>query len=63
MFSKVLTLLNGKKTNSYTWDIFLFIKRTFNSSEDINIPTDKVLLMHSPSIDSELYIDGEGFIS
>tara|TARA_R110000851_G_scaffold308093_1_gene466878 strand:+ start:700 stop:930 length:231 start_codon:yes stop_codon:yes gene_type:complete len=39
-----------------------FYKRTFTSSEDINIPSDKVLQMHSPAIDGELYLDGEAYI-
>ncbi len=62
LFRKLLTLDNGKKKATYLWDVFLFIRRTFNSDEDIFVPSDKVLQMHSPKIDGELKIDGEVYI-
>ena len=62
LFEKLNTLLNGKKINVSTWDVLLFVRRTFTSDEDIKIPTDKVLQMHSPVIDGELCVDGEAFI-
>ena len=62
LFFKVNSLDGGKKVNRYIWDILLLVRRTFLSGEDINIPSDKVLTMHSPTIDGELYIDGEAFI-
>lgn len=52
----------SKFVNEKIFNINLFIKRTFSASEDINIPADKVLQMHSPRIDGELYIDGEVYI-
>lgn len=62
LFRKVLTLENGKRIHAFIWNVLLFSKRTFLSNEDINIPEDKVLQMHSPSIDGELYVDGELYI-
>lgn len=62
IFSKVLHLLDGKKKSQWIWNILLFVRRTFTSDEDIKIPSDKVLTLHSPIMDGELYIDGEAFI-
>ena len=62
LLRKVITLIDGKRKNEYIWNINLFVKRTFTSQEDISIPTDKSLILHSPSIDGELVINGEGFI-
>lgn len=52
----------GKYINEKIYNIKLFYKRTFSSSEDINIPVDKVLQMHSPIMDGELHVDGEVYI-
>ncbi len=62
LFRKLLTLSNGKKRALFTWDALLFIRRTFLSGEDIEIPSDKVLQLHSPKIDGELKVDGEAYI-
>ena len=62
LFRDVLTLSNGKKILSKIWNVDLFIKRTFSADEDINIPNDKVLQMHSPVMDGELFVDGEAYI-
>ena len=62
IFSKLLNLFEGKKRSTYLWDVSLFIRRTFTIDEDINIPSDKVLQIHSPVLDGELYIDGEAYI-
>ncbi len=62
LFDRVITLLSGKKVNVNTWDVLLFVRRTFTSDEDIKIPSDKVLQMHSPVMDGELCVDGEAFI-
>ncbi len=58
----VISLLTGKKIAKSIWDIFLFIERTFPPGELIDIPSDKVLQMHSPRIDGELRPDGEAYI-
>lgn len=62
LFRDVLTLVDGKRLFSKIWDIQLFSRRTFTSNEDINIPIDKSLILHSPKIDGELFVDGEGYI-
>lgn len=62
LFKKVLTLNNGKRKHAFLWDVLLFCRRTFSIGEDIIIPSDKILTMHSPIINGELYIDGEGFL-
>ena len=62
LFRKLITLDNGERRLPFTWDVFFFIKRTFASDEDIEIPSDKVLQMHSPKIDGELKVDGEAYI-
>lgn len=62
LFRKFLNLVDGKKSSNYIWDLQLFVRRTFTADEDIEIPTDKVLQMHSPSIDGELLVDGEAYI-
>ncbi len=62
LFRKFLHLLNGKRESRYIWDLQLFIRRTFTSDEDIEIPSDKVLQMHSPIMDGELKVDGEAYI-
>jgi len=62
MVSWFQTMLNGKRSVLTFWDAFLFVKRTFTAGENINIPADKVLQMHSPTIEGELYIDGEAYI-
>ncbi len=62
MFESIQTLLNGEEVLAKVWDFFLFTKRTFTSDEDITIPVDKSLILHSPKIDGELAIDGEGYI-
>jgi|TARA_R110000851_G_scaffold298994_8_gene454814 hypothetical protein len=63
VFSKIITLLNGKKFLGNSWDFLLFYRTAFLAGEDILIPVENVLNLHSPSIDGELFIDGEGFIS
>jgi len=62
LFRRINNIFNGKEINTFIWNVNLFIKRTFSSNEDINIPSDKVLQMHSPVIDGELYLDGEAYI-
>ncbi len=62
LFGRLNTLLNGKKVNVPLWDVLLFYRRTFTSDEDIEIPSDKVLQMHSPIMDGELKVDGEAYI-
>jgi len=61
-FTGKLDYFEDQATVANIWDVLLFVKRTFNSDEDINVPSDKVLQMHSPSIDGELFIDGEVYI-
>ena len=54
---------NSKFINKKVWDVLFFYKRTFSStSKDVEIPSDKVLQMHSPKIDGELKVDGEAYI-
>ena len=62
LFRKFNTLSNGKVESRFIWDLLLFYRRTFSLDEDINIPTDKVLQMHSPIMDGELIVDGEAYI-
>ncbi len=62
LFRKFNTYDSGKVRNSFIWDLLLFYRRTFASDEDINIPSDKVLQMHSPVFDGELSVDGEAYI-
>lgn len=62
LFRQFTYLLNGKRSLKNVWDLQLFIRRTFSSSEDIEIPSDKVLQMHSPVMDGELRVDGEAYI-
>jgi len=62
LFRDIITLENGKKILTKIWDVNLFIRRTFTSDEDFDIPSDKVLQMHSPVFDGELNIDGEAYI-
>ena len=62
IFSKVLHLAEGKVYLEKIWNILLFKRRTFSPSEVISIPVDKVLQMHSPSIDCEVEISGELYI-
>lgn len=62
LFRRVQSLFDGKEINAVIWDINLFIRKTFTADEDINIPADKVLQMHSPVIDGELLVDGEAYI-
>lgn len=62
LFTKAVTLEDGKRSLKYFWDFLLFVRRTFVVGEDITIPTDKVLTMHSPIFEGELYVDGEAFI-
>ena len=62
IFNKVLNLFEGKKRSTFIWDVLLFYRRTFTSDEDIEIPSDKVLQMHSPVMDGELKVDGEAYI-
>ena len=62
LFRDVLTLNEGKRLFVKIWNILLFSKRSFGSSEDIEIPSDKSLILHSPKIDGELIVDGEAYI-
>lgn len=62
LFENILTIFEGKKRSVFTWDTLLFYRRTFTSDEDIYIPKDKVLQLHSPIFDGELKVDGEGYI-
>lgn len=59
MFRKFLNLVNGKKGMSYIWDMFLFVKNDHTLSGDIEIPTDKVLLMYAPKVNGSIVISGE----
>jgi hypothetical protein len=62
VFQDVLLLDQGKNLLSKIWDISLLIRRSFTSDEDIQIPANMTLVLHSPAIDGELVLDGEGFI-
>lgn len=62
LFFKFINLEDGKKKSQSIWDLLLFVRRTFSASEDIEIPSDKVLQMHSPVMDGELKVDGEAYI-
>lgn len=62
IFRKVLHLIDGKRASEFIWNILLFSRRTFSSSEDIVIPSDKVLQLHSPVYDGEMEVDGELYI-
>ncbi len=62
LYRDVLTLNDGKRIFSKIWDILLFHRKTFSASEDINIISDKTLILASPSFDGQLRIDGEGYI-
>lgn len=62
LFKKIIYLIDGKREFTNIWDFLLFRKRTFLSNEDIEIPSDKVLVMNSPKIDGEIKIDGELYI-
>jgi len=62
LFRRINNIFNGKEINTFIWNVNLFIKRTFSSDEDIEIPADKVLQMHSPVFDGELKVDGEAYI-
>lgn len=59
---KIITLVNGKRILDNVWNFLLFNRRTFIVGEDIFVPSDKVLQLHSPIIDGELKIDGEVYI-
>lgn len=43
-------------------DLLLCTRRTYSSVEDLSVPLDRVLQLHSPIMDGELYLDGEGYI-
>lgn len=62
--NKDILVFNGidKWINEKIYNVNLFYKRTFNVGENIEIPVDKTLQLHSPKINSELKIDGEGYI-
>jgi len=62
IFRDVLTLNEGKRVFVKIWDILLFYRKTYTSSEDINIINDKTLILASPKFDGQLRIDGEGYI-
>jgi len=62
IFRKFLHLNNGKRNSRFIWDLLLFARRTFTASEDIDIPSDKVLPLYSPIMDGELKVDGEAYI-
>lgn len=61
IFTKFYNLLNGKTALSNIWDFLLFKRRTF-PTESIEVPSDKVLIMPSPILTSELVVDGEVYI-
>jgi hypothetical protein len=52
--------LTGKLLFSTAERIAGMMRRYFSSA--IRVPTDRVLQMHSPITDGELYIDGEVYI-
>jgi hypothetical protein len=59
LFSKILTLVSGKKKSTSIWDVLLFKRRTFTSGESITVPSDKVLIMVSPDVQEGVEIEGE----
>lgn len=62
IFRDVLTLNEGKRIFVKIWDVLLFHRKTYTASEDLNIISDKTLILASPKIDGQLRIDGEGYI-
>ena len=60
MVYHIIGLLAGKLKALPIWNVHLLVNTIF--TEDINVPVDKVLPMHSPRIDGCLTIDGEVFI-
>jgi len=62
MFRKFLNLINGKRSMTYIWDMFLFTRSDFTSKGDIEVPSNMVLQMHSPKIDGALIVNGEVYI-
>lgn len=62
LFRDVLTLNEGKRLFAKIWDVLLFQRKTFSASEDINLISDKTLILASPKFDGQLRIDGEGYI-
>jgi hypothetical protein len=61
MFQKIYTILNGKGTLLNSWNFLIFFERGL-ISEDIFIPVEKTLVMHSPKIDCDIILDGELYI-
>ena len=59
---RLLTLIDGKKFLGNAWDFLFFTRRTFLVGEDLYIPSDKVLQLHSPIIEGCLEVDGEVYI-
>ena len=62
IFNSVKTLFTGKGRAVAIWDVLLFVRRTFTADEDIYVPADKVLQMHSPVTNGEVKVDGEVYI-
>ena len=62
LFSKILNLFEGKVKRQNIWDVTLLSRRTFTWADLIVIPVDKVLQLHSPSIECEVEISGELYI-
>lgn len=62
IFTKILTLLSGKKTFVDTADVLLIKRNTFGPTEDIIIPEGQTLILNCPTIDGDITVDGVEYI-
>lgn len=62
IFTKVLTLLSGKKLWVDTADVLLLKRNTFSEDEDIFVPEGETLILNCPIIDGDITVDGEEYI-
>ena len=62
IFTKVLTLLSGKKLWVDTADVLLLNRNTFSEDEDIFVPEGETLILNCPIIDGDITVDGEEYI-
>jgi len=62
IFTKILTLISGKRKLINTSDVLLLKRNEFSSDEDIFIPEGQTLILNCPIIDGDITIDGEEFI-
>lgn len=62
IFTRLLTLLNGKKVEVDVSDVLLLKKNVFTIDEDLFIPTDQTLILNCPTIDGDITVDGEEYI-